>query len=148
MSITLLICILIHNPKTSIVIYIYTYTYITIHIIHTPYTYTYTHIQHAFLEQYYECTHNDTCAAIITNTYPTIVLIHANNAYGFAKNRRFTEENVDLNRNFLTLKEFEEVTTRNHNFAGMCVYMGMDGYTLGVITCMWLYSYSYIYICT
>ena len=111
MSITLLICILIHNPKTSIVIYIYTYTYITIHIIHTPYTYTYTHIQHAFLEQYYECTHNDTCAAIITNTYPTIVLIHANN--------------VDLNRNFLTLKEFEEVTTRNHNFAGMCVYMGM-----------------------
>ena len=59
-------------------------------------------------------------------------------------NRRFTEENVDLNRNFLTLKEFEEVTTRNHNFAGMCVYG--YGYTLGVITCMWLYSY--IYICT
>lgn len=30
--------------------------------------------------------------------WPTIVMVHGANAHGFANNRRFTEENVDLNR--------------------------------------------------
>lgn len=71
------------------------------------------------MEQYYECMHNETCAEIVKTRYPTIVLVHANNAYGFANNRRFTEENVDLNRNFLTSAEFDEVISRDHNFAGI-----------------------------
>ncbi len=37
-----------------------------------------------------------------------IVLIHACNPYGFAWGRRFTEENVDLNRNFWDLNEPEQ----------------------------------------
>jgi len=32
---------------------------------------------------------------------PTLLFIHAVNPYGFANNRRFNEDNVDLNRNFL-----------------------------------------------
>ena len=43
---------------------------------------------------------------------PTIVFIHAVNPYGFANNRRFNEDNIDVNRNFLTDEQFEMVTTR------------------------------------
>jgi predicted deacylase len=49
-------------------------------------------IQHGFLTQ----------AAFATTPSDTrIVLIHALNAHGFAWNRRVTEDNVDLNRNFV-----------------------------------------------
>uniref|UniRef100_K3XD05 DUF2817 domain-containing protein n=1 Tax=Globisporangium ultimum (strain ATCC 200006 / CBS 805.95 / DAOM BR144) TaxID=431595 RepID=K3XD05_GLOUD len=37
----------------------------------------------------------------------TLVFVHALNPYGFAKLRRFNENNVDLNRNFLTPEEFK-----------------------------------------
>ena len=49
---------------------------------------------------------------------PTIVFIHARNPYGMANNRRFNEDNVDLNRNFLTLDEFHKVVARDNNIAG------------------------------
>ena len=49
---------------------------------------------------------------------PTIVFVHALNAYGFANNRRNNEDNVDLNRNFLSDNDFESLSARNPNFAG------------------------------
>ena len=39
------------------------------------------------------------------------------NPYGFAFNRRANEDNIDLNRNFLSKEEFEFVTQRDPNFA-------------------------------
>lgn len=59
------------------------------------------------------------------NRLPTIVFIHALNAFGFANNRRVNEDNIDLNRNFLTSEEFEFVKQRNPNFAG---YTDIDSY--------------------
>lgn len=52
---------------------------------------------------------------------PTLVFVHALNAYGFKHNRRVNENNVDLNRNFLLKKEFESVLKRDPNFAGNIV---------------------------
>ena len=49
---------------------------------------------------------------------PTIVFVHALNAYGFAKLRRFNENNVDLNRNFLTESEFKKLIARDPNHSG------------------------------
>jgi hypothetical protein len=49
---------------------------------------------------------------------PTIVFVHALNPYGMANNRRFNEDNVDLNRNFLSLDEFHKAVTRDNNIAG------------------------------
>jgi hypothetical protein len=49
---------------------------------------------------------------------PTLVFVHALNAYGFKHNRRVNENNVDLNRNFLFKNEFESVMSRDPNFAG------------------------------
>ena len=49
---------------------------------------------------------------------PTMIFIHALNPYGFHNNRRVNEDNVDLNRNFLTAEQFEFVTNRDPNFAG------------------------------
>ena len=54
---------------------------------------------------------------------PTLIFIHALNPYGFANNRRFNEDNIDVNRNFLTEKQFKEVMARDPNFAG---YMDVD----------------------
>jgi hypothetical protein len=48
---------------------------------------------------------------------PTIIFIHAVNPYGFANNRRTNENNVDLNRNWLTDKEFEFVKNRDPNYS-------------------------------
>lgn len=56
---------------------------------------------------------------------PTIVLVHANNPYGFHNNRRVNEDNVDLNRNFLTEKEFKFVTKRDPNFPS---YVDFDSF--------------------
>lgn len=49
---------------------------------------------------------------------PTIILVHALNPIGFAKNRRVNEDNIDLNRNFLKEKEFQTVRNRDPDFAG------------------------------
>lgn len=54
---------------------------------------------------------------------PTLLFIHAVNPYGFANNRRFNEDNIDLNRNFLTDEKFTEVYHRDPNFAG---YVDID----------------------
>jgi hypothetical protein len=40
-----------------------------------------------------------------------------------ANNRRVNEDNIDLNRNFLTIEEFDTVTKRDPNFAG---YVDID----------------------
>ncbi|TYZ66598.1 hypothetical protein PybrP1_001169, partial [[Pythium] brassicae (nom. inval.)] len=49
---------------------------------------------------------------------PTLVFVHALNPYGFAKLRRFNENNVDLNRNFLTPAEFEQRIAMDPNAFG------------------------------
>ncbi|KAF1778936.1 Protein of unknown function DUF2817 [Phytophthora cactorum] len=43
-----------------------------------------------------------------TKNKPTVIFVHALNAYGFARLRRFNEHGVDLNRNWLTPVEFKE----------------------------------------
>lgn len=62
-------------------------------------------------------------AFIRTENTPTILFVHALNAYGFANNRRVNEDNVDLNRNFLSDEEFKFVHERDPNFAG---YVDID----------------------
>ncbi len=91
-------------------------------------------VQSAMLEYLYEnkvynnlehCSRVDSVsnATIVDETcletgLPTIVFVHALNPYGMANNRRFNEDNVDLNRNFLSLDEFHEVVARDNNIAG------------------------------
>ena len=55
---------------------------------------------------------------------PTEIFVHALNPYGFDQNRRVNEDNIDLNRNFLTEDEFKFATSRDPNFAN---YINMDG---------------------
>lgn len=54
---------------------------------------------------------------------PTLIFIHSVNPFGFYHNRRVNEDNVDVNRNYLTDKEFEYVTSRDPNYAG---YVDLD----------------------
>ncbi|KAE8910699.1 hypothetical protein PF005_g2137 [Phytophthora fragariae] len=49
---------------------------------------------------------------------PTVIFVHALNAYGFAQLRRFNEHGVDLNRNWLTPEEFQERQERDPNRLG------------------------------
>ncbi|TYZ59049.1 hypothetical protein PybrP1_012522 [[Pythium] brassicae (nom. inval.)] len=51
-------------------------------------------------------------------TRPTVILVHALNAYGFAQLRRFNEHNVDLNRNWLTPKNFTAFVAADPNAYG------------------------------
>lgn len=53
-----------------------------------------------------------------TSIKPTIILIHALNPFGFHTGRRVNENNVDMNRNFLSPTLWNEVLTRDPNFAG------------------------------
>ena len=53
-----------------------------------------------------------------SSTYPTIVIVHVLNPFGMHFKRRVNEDNVDLNRNFLTPEEFRQVVSRDPNFAG------------------------------
>lgn len=53
----------------------------------------------------------------------TIVFVHAANPYGFRFDRRVNENNIDLNRNFLTPEEFQQAIARDPNFAG---YVDVD----------------------
>ena len=54
----------------------------------------------------------------LNTNLPTIVFIHVLNPYGMANNRRFNEDNIDLNRNFLSVEEFQDVVKRDNNIAG------------------------------
>ena len=89
-------------------------------------------VQSAMLEYFYESkaySNIEYCAVAdadnstlldencLNTNLPTIVFIHALNPYGMANNRRFNEDNVDLNRNFLTSEEFQEVVKRDNNIA-------------------------------
>lgn len=49
---------------------------------------------------------------------PTLLFIHSLNPYGFAQLRRWNENNVDLNRNFLSSKEFQNLFKRDPNAFG------------------------------
>ena len=51
-------------------------------------------------------------------TMPTIVFVHALNPYGFHTLRRVNENNIDLNRNFLSPADFAFVVARDPDFAG------------------------------
>lgn len=75
------------------------------------------------LRQTKKTVNEDESAEVPSDAYPTIVFVHAMNPYGFANNRRVNEENVDLNRNFLTEEEFKRVQARSPNYAG---YMDLD----------------------
>jgi len=55
-------------------------------------------------------------------TMPTLVFVHGLNPYGMKYNRRVNEDNIDLNRNYLTPEEFE-FRKNNPNIAG---YMDYD----------------------
>eukprot|EP00949_MAST-11_sp_MAST-11-sp1_P000087 g87.t1 len=48
---------------------------------------------------------------------PTLVFVHAVNPYGMQHNRRFNENNVDLNRNALHEDEWPAVLNRDRNIA-------------------------------
>lgn len=52
------------------------------------------------------------------DTVPTLVFVHALNPFGFAHLRRVNENNVDLNRNFLTESQFEKLKARDPNHFG------------------------------
>ena len=55
-----------------------------------------------------------------------VVLVHPMNPYGMAHNRRWNENNVDLNRNGMyDLAEFESVKSRDPNIAG---YLDHDAF--------------------
>jgi hypothetical protein len=56
-------------------------------------------------------------STIDRNTLPTILFVHALNPYGFANLRRTNEDNIDINRNFLTEDQFAFVKNRDANFA-------------------------------
>lgn len=57
------------------------------------------------------------------NNLPTVIMIHALNPYGFKNNRRTNEDNIDLNRNFLTSDEFVFVKNRDPNLS---YYLDLD----------------------
>lgn len=48
---------------------------------------------------------------------PTLVFVHALNPYGFKYHRRVNEDNVDLNRNFLSQDEWSYVKSLDPNYA-------------------------------
>lgn len=55
----------------------------------------------------------------------TVVFVHAVNPFGFHHDRRVNEDNIDLNRNFLTPEKFDMAWSRDPNFAG---YVEADPY--------------------
>jgi len=85
---------------------------------HGPEGYCGSAIQSAYMDELDTESYDPTTLA-----KPTRVFVHALNPYGFKYSRRMNENNVDLNRNFLTEEEFESVKQRDANFAG---YVDMD----------------------
>lgn len=49
---------------------------------------------------------------------PSILFVHAINPYGMANYRRFNENNVDLNRNYLSEEQWKNVKSRDPNVGG------------------------------
>ena len=73
---------------------------------------------------YDESTWNTTGAVVP----PTLVFVHAINPFGMGNNRRVNEDNIDVNRNFLTNEQLDpntvgSVRQRDPNFAG---YVDID----------------------
>ncbi|KAJ3319763.1 hypothetical protein HDV06_005964 [Boothiomyces sp. JEL0866] len=50
--------------------------------------------------------------------HPTVVFVHAVNPYGMAESRRWNENGVDLNRNYLTKEEFAALRQSDANAHG------------------------------
>jgi hypothetical protein len=48
---------------------------------------------------------------------PTLVFVHALNPFGFKHDRRVNEQNIDLNRNFLSSEEWSQVKNMDPNYA-------------------------------
>eukprot|EP01032_Pedospumella_encystans_P017529 gene17529-19970_t len=59
----------------------------------------------------------DEVAPTPTDLPPTLVFVHALNPFGFKHHRRVNEDNVDLNRNFLTPEERQYVDSLDPNYA-------------------------------
>lgn len=87
---------------------------------HGPESYAGSATQIAALEYLYV---NKILNGIPEENRPTIVFVHALNPYGFKTGRRVNENNIDLNRNFLTDEQFEFVKSRDPNYAG---YVDLD----------------------
>lgn len=49
---------------------------------------------------------------------PSVLFVHAINPYGMAQYRRFNENNVDLNRNYLSQEQWAAVKSRDPNAGG------------------------------
>lgn len=75
------------------------------------------------LSLYYISRHRKTDIENSGKNFPTIVFVHAVNPYGFANDRRVNEDNIDINRNFLTEDEFAAAQARHPNYAG---YVDLD----------------------
>ncbi|CEG50290.1 RxLR-like protein [Plasmopara halstedii] len=77
---------------------------------------------------------------------PTVIFVHALNAYGFAKLRRCNEHGIDLNRNWLTPEEFQEHQARDPNRVGyMDVFDLLNPKELnGFFNSVWLKSLIYL----
>ena len=56
--------------------------------------------------------------AAYASKYPTIIFVHVVNPYGMHNIRRVNEDNIDINRNFLSEDQFSEVVKRDPDFAG------------------------------
>ncbi|KAF1322364.1 Engulfment and cell motility elm family protein, partial [Globisporangium splendens] len=77
---------------------------------------------------------------------PTVIFVHALNPYGFSQLRRFNEHNVDLNRNWLTPEQFEELAKNDPNKYG---YMDVDDVLnptsiSGVMNSFWMKAVYYL----
>uniref|UniRef100_K3WB87 Peptidase M14 carboxypeptidase A domain-containing protein n=1 Tax=Globisporangium ultimum (strain ATCC 200006 / CBS 805.95 / DAOM BR144) TaxID=431595 RepID=K3WB87_GLOUD len=76
----------------------------------------------------------------------TVMFVHALNPYGFSQLRRFNEHNVDLNRNWLTPEQFEELAKNDPNKYG---YMDVDDVLnptsiSGVTNSFWMKAVYYL----
>eukprot|EP01084_Bolivina_argentea_P295307 508365_1 len=76
-----------------------------------------TNNQHtSYLFENYTFTNSEECTA--ENNAPIIIFIHAFNPYGFHFGRRTNENNVDLNRNYKTKSEWDELVSKDKNVFG------------------------------
>eukprot|EP01035_Chromulina_nebulosa_P039268 gene39268-53088_t len=80
---------------------------------HGPESYAGSAIQSSLLDLFLHLNLTDEDRALL----PTIVFVHALNPYGFRTHRRVNEDNIDINRNFLTEEQFEFVKARDPNYA-------------------------------
>jgi len=88
---------------------------------HGPEGYVGSAIQTSYLS-YLDGSGRDEFLRDYRNELPTQIFVHAVNPFGFAYNRRVNEENIDLNRNFLSPKEFQQARARPDDFAGYATF--------------------------